>query len=115
MMRFWPAAAARLSTSVVARTVTAIPVTAVDGSPALKPSTVCDRQATPRLDRIRSATCCAVTVPRCARSTRGTSKDPAVVTMKSRLELAVIVRDCILNRTLREGPHELDYPHRQSP
>ncbi len=44
MTKFLPEAAARSSTSSVARKVVAMPVTGVSGSPALKVSTVCSLQ-----------------------------------------------------------------------
>src|SRR5262245_26451219 len=60
MIRFLPAAAARLRTSKVAIIVVATPVTRALGSPALKVSTVWSRHGTPTFFLIRSITCWAV-------------------------------------------------------
>src|SRR5262245_17730358 len=73
-----------------------MPVTSVEGSPALNPSSDCGRHATPTLERIRSATCCAVSDDRCARAMPPESSAAVVPTRNSRLEVGSLfmVGDC---------------------
>src|SRR3954468_12138416 len=117
-MKFWPLAAARRSTSVVAMTVVAMPVTTVPGSPALNPSADCARHSTPIADRSRSTICCAVSAPRCLGNGRTARRAAVAETRNSRLELWESSMAGGLytqpEPLLPGSPHELDYSHRQS-
>src|SRR6266542_3505372 len=106
MTRFCSAAAARRSTSKVAMTVVATPVTTVAGSPALKPSVVVSPHGTPTLARIRSTTCCAVSVERWPRTTPTDKTVMAVPRMTSRLDMSALSTWYLLWRDCNTGGTE---------
>src|ERR1700722_16338243 len=78
IIRFAPAFTARPSTSNDASAVVTMPVTAVEGSPALNVSTDSDFQSTPMFFLIRSTTSCAVTAPPIERA-NGVAATPVAI------------------------------------
>jgi hypothetical protein len=77
-IRFAPAFTALPSTSNDASAVVTMPVTAVEGSPALNVSTDSDFQSTPMFFLIRSTTSCAVTAPPIERAS-GVAATPVAI------------------------------------